>query len=99
VNRQTASEIDLEKRARFLARGFLFEHPEEQARVVAEHYLSHAHIARALIHLIGEFNNARRHGLGTANNMRDGIEILLGEIKRDHLVDFGIPLEWRKETE
>lgn len=68
-----------------------FKHPQTQAEVIATHYCSLAILSLNLLEMI-----KLRHHLQGSEQLDIVIEHHIGEIKRHHLNDFGIELEWNK---
>jgi hypothetical protein len=71
----------------------LSEHQHIQEETIANHYSSLAHMAMQLRMLIEERNFIRRNG-HDSKNLDDAIEMMTKEIKKIHLADFGLELEW-----
>lgn len=84
---ETASQARYDLMQADIARTCMTTWPKvEQARRIARHYMAHALIAEQLHRL-------------TSDPMREQevlpmVEAIVANIKRNHLVDFGIPLEW-----
>lgn len=89
MNNQTATAINYEKAASELARLRLLKYPSEQAETIAKHYVAHAVLALDLLKMI----EARRQS-DEPGNLDWAIAYSLEQIKRNHLHDFGIALEW-----
>lgn len=74
-------------------RNHLLRYPHLQAEAIAEHYTKLAMIAMDLRHL----TNMRRHADHDNTEIDWAINNITDGIKRQHLEDFGIPLEWEEE--
>ena len=66
-------------------------HPQSQPEMIAHHYTKLAATALNLLRLC----EMRRY-CQTTDQTDEAIELLTEEIKRYHLEDLGIPLEWTK---
>lgn len=96
MKQPTATEIRYEQMLGELARERFYTHPETAAEAIAAHYASHATMALQLLELI----KLKRYAPPEASTTHadEAIEYLTNHIKRDHLNDFGIPLEWHNPS-
>lgn len=76
-----------------LARRRLVGSASEQARAIAKHYVRHAMLAQTLARLLEA--QCLRCAHPDAESL---IQSMVNQIKRDHLHDFGIALEWETPT-
>lgn len=85
-----ASEIRYENAAKQLAFARLQQCPESQAEAICKHYVAHAVLALDTLRLIeaARFSEDR-------TSADYAIKSFVATIKRNHLHDFGIELEWR----
>lgn len=88
---ETATEIrDQAERKRLTHISMSRLSPEDEALVLAEHYLSLIDCAFQLHRLI----RIKRDHDGPVQTIDQEIRHLADDIKRKHLLDFGIELEW-----
>lgn len=72
-----------------IARRRLLNYPDQQAEIIARHYVAHARSAQALLQLV----ESRKHVLSSPD-VDSVIQRLVDEIKNNHWHDFGIELDW-----
>lgn len=85
MSEQTAYQI-AQRQMRY---AMLARNAEIQAEIIAQHYASLASIALQVVKLI----EVRRH-TGHHPEVDYCVDGLIDEMKRRHLQDLGIPLEW-----
>lgn len=83
--------INIEMMVTSRAYNRLVMYPDQQARVIAEHYVAHYQLARELLAML----DARRHMFGgDTTNVDNLIDHLVKQIKQNHCGSLGIKLEW-----
>lgn len=92
-----ATQTRMTEMMRDLAFGRLSEYPDRQAFAIAEHYVSMAHLALELHRVL----EARRLLASPHSNpcVNHAIGEMVCEIKRHHLIDLGLELEWPSPPE
>ena len=93
TNNETMSSTAIRYEASAIALAYqsLCQCQDRQAETIARHYIAHATLALNLLHLI----EARRHSSDPVN-LDAAIDHCVQQIKRNHMYDFGIELEWRQ---
>lgn len=98
MSEQTASSIRYQQALVSLAQRRLRGRPLQQAEAIAKHYAAHATLAINLLHLIEAQREAAQQDSGTPAAIDAAANAYIAyhveEIKRNHLHDFGIELEW-----
>lgn len=72
--------------------GTLVGHPERQAEAIIHHYAAHASMAIDVFRVMEKYRGL--HPQDHPDHYRDYINHAVYLIRRGHLADFGIPLEW-----
>lgn len=95
IQNKTAARYELELAK--LAHNSMWKNPEGQAEKIAKHYCAHALLALQLLRFCEIKRNCKFDSdLTNFLNTDFAIRNLTDDIKRNHLYDFGIPLEWHE---
>ncbi len=92
---KTATEIRFEMDAKKLAFKILLNDPLAQAERISNHYIAHAQMSLQLKRLLEELS----HTSAPSKDLYFAIDFCVNEIKRGHLHDFGLELEWKPEQQ
>ena len=83
-----------EKHLAELRQRFFYQHPETLPQAIAKHYTAHAIIALQLLELIDLKENQKfAEPSAMAENLDDAIDHCVQQIRTNHLLDFGTPLQ------
>lgn len=92
------SQIRYEKHLARLARERFYLNPKSEAVAIAKHYASHAILAMQILEVINQLQ-CIPPGTEVGPNVLQFIFENVKIIKQNHLIDFGLKLEWHPNSE